>query len=227
MYIPRKIIACVMIVLLLAAGFLPAATATAASASLTTIFSQDNGFYGNMFDVEVLSSSDVSITAFDVNIQTGITTVYVYYREGSYVGYETNSSAWTLAGSAAVSGMGENNPTHFTIDDIRLTAGNTYGFYITANPATGIEIKYTDGTGSYADANLKITCGAGLGYLFAGSTIHQDRIWNGTIYYTFSPVTIPQTGDPAGHALWQYLAVAAIAGSLVLLCLKRRARHAG
>jgi len=158
------------------------------SNSLTTLFATDNSFAGNMFDVEVVGSSPISINAFDINISTynaSTCTIRVYYKEGTYVGNESTSSGWTLASEiSGVVPQGANLPTHISTDDILLEAGNTYGFYITITDFPSAEMLYTNGSNVYNNDDIKITTGIGKGNPdFTGSTF-EPRTWNGTIYYS-------------------------------------------
>ncbi len=214
----------VLLALLLAAVFLPAATGMAASQSITTMFASNLAYVGNMFNVTVLASADIQINSFDINLdETGKTgTISVYYRRGGYEGYESDASAWAFAGSAEVISQGTDNPTHLPVGGFTLTAGETYGFYITVTSFTftGTYIRYTTISSTYADSNLQITCGIGKGNPdFTGDT-YLDRTWNGTIYYSLVPF-IPQTGDAAGRLLWLYVPLGLLSlGGLALL--KRR-----
>src|SRR5690606_20418282 len=99
-------------------------------------------FHGNMFNVTVINP--LRITSFDMNLGWGNTTVTVYYRNGSYVGSETNPAAWTVMGSASVSGNGPNNRTSVPVSSPLLQPG-TYGFYVTVTPTLNI----TDSTDMY------------------------------------------------------------------------------
>ncbi len=213
-----------LLALLLAAVFLPAATGMAAAQSITTLFAANGGYAGNMFNITVLASADIQIDSFDINLNDpGKTcTVSVYYREGGYEGYESDAGAWTLAGSAEVISQGTDNPVHLPVGGITLTAGETYGLYISISSFayTDPRLMYTTGNNTYADSNLQITCGAGKGYPdFTGST-YSMRTWNGTIYYALVP-DIPRTGDPAGRLLWLYVPLSLMCPSGLVL-LKRR-----
>ncbi len=165
------------------------------SIAITTLFASNNSFNGNMFDIEVIGSEDIIIQSFDVNL-SGTTDMFVFYKEGTYVGSETTAGAWTLAGTQFnVIGQGQDNPTPLSIGGINLEAGKVYGFYVTT-AATGynhptISLHYTDGANTYFDANLKIIAGVALG----GDALFQDvfspRTWNGTIYYDFLAPAVP------------------------------------
>ena len=223
----------VLLALLLAACLLPAAGGAASAGSITTLFNYNNWASGNMFDVEVLWPKDVEILSFDLNLGPGNPPVSVYYREGGYTGYESDASAWTLAGSTLVTSQGYNNPTHIPIGGIRLTAGKTYGFYlaVTSHDITSADMLYTNNYHPqvYEDSYLKFTSGVGKTFpSFTGTTI-PNRTWNGTIYYREyvppDPVP-PQTGDAAGRGLWLYVPLGVLSCCGFLLLGKRFVRRA-
>ena len=148
-----------MLILFIALSF-PAA-GYAASHSLTTLYNNFYGDIGFMFDVTVLSSGSVEIDSFDASMTGYTTDASVYYREGGREGYENDSTAWTLAGSATVTPQGINQPTHLAVGGITMDAGKTYGIYITFNDAYSISYNlwYGPGSTAYQDANLKISAG--------------------------------------------------------------------
>jgi predicted small integral membrane protein len=149
--------------------------------SLTTTFADDNGCMGNMFDVTPVSS--IRIDSMDLNI--GVTTaeqVYIYYRVGSYVGFETTPGAWIPFDTISVPTPGGTAaPTRITLPTpLNLPAGATYGMYVHLN---GNNIDYTNGTGTYSNADLSIVTGTGVCTTPFAAPI-AGRIWNGTLHYT-------------------------------------------
>jgi len=209
------------VVLLISMCLLPL-TAGSAASSITTLYDGGNGYHGNMFDITVLSGGNVEITSFDVNLETFEIPlkVSVYYREGSYVGYEADSSAWTLAGSDTVTAQGEGNPTPVSVGSIWLTSGKTYGFYITLDSTDRSgHMFYTENSTTYENADLKLTLGAGLGHPIF-THINGARVWNGTIYYNLHDV--PQTGDASTPFLWLALALTALTGGTAAALWRRR-----
>lgn len=163
--------------------------------SLTTTFA--GGLYGangNMFDVQALSG-DVTINRFDLSLYITAGTVVpvsVYYKTGSYVGYEATASAWTLLGTYSVTSAGPGSPSSMPVGNLLLTSGQTYGIYLTATDGT--PFLYTNSANTYSNANLQVTLGAGVYYPFG--TVYSPRTWNGTIYYTAGGTSATVPGAP-------------------------------
>ena len=149
----------------------------------TTMAGGVSTFNGNMFDLEVYE--DITISAFDVNVGTAagvVTGIDIWYRNGSYVGSENNPDGWIFAGTdtKAVS-AGPGAYTTVAIGDIDLSAGSTYGFYVRSGG--GDNIHYTVGSAEYANSDLKIICGIGLGGVNPFGTVASGRTWNGRLRY--------------------------------------------
>ncbi|MCI4670639.1 MAG: right-handed parallel beta-helix repeat-containing protein [Bacteroidia bacterium] len=155
--------------------------------SITSLaaFSGGNGQAGNMFDLTALANSIV-IDSLDIHIGgTGTETVEVYYTDqpGGYAANAGNAAAWTLAGSATVTGAGIGQPTRVTgFTPITVPQGSTYGIYVTLTTSTNID--YTNGSvGDFNDnGTIRLDYGFGLSYPFGGT--FSVRIWNGRIYYS-------------------------------------------
>ena len=148
---------------------------------VTTTFAGGNGFLGNMFDITAITS--VTITHFDGHMTTGSADWEIWYRPGTFVGHETDSTGWTHLGTAygvVAAGFGVPTPIPLTFA-VPIPAGQTYAFYVTA---TSGQVNYTNGTAVgnvYAsDAFLQVREGKGGGYF--GVTF-SPRIFNGKVYY--------------------------------------------
>ncbi len=154
--------------------------------SLTTLFTSDNGYAGNMFDVQVNRS--LTILGFDVNLSNpgSTNTVSVYYRLGTSVGHETSSSGWTLVGTDSnVVSSGTNAPTHVNIGGLSLEPGQVYGFYVDLASYGSTSMNYTNGgPTTFSNADMSLTTNCGNGTPAFTSNIFYPRQWNGTIYYT-------------------------------------------
>lgn len=184
---------------------------TTTSMNLTTTFASDNNFDGNMFDIDV-KGFGIDIFGMDINASStiGAVDVYLYYKEGTFVGSETNASAWTLFQTFTnITASGVNLPTHLDVSELTLKAGTTYGIYVTVgeqgatvNDNSAVRINYTNGTANYENSDIKINYGVGIGGLFgslagAGSGVFPPRTWNGTVYYEYDcPDDIEVDNDP-------------------------------
>lgn len=148
-----------------------------ASNSLATTYAGGNGCQGNMFDLTALNQ--IVVDSFDCNIGvTTLQTVEVYYKVGSYAGFETNAAAWTLLGTVSVTAAGAGLPTRVPLGGLTVPAGQTYGIYINL---LAQNIDYTNGAGVYSNADMSLSMGVGLCSAFGGTNVGRE--WNGRIYY--------------------------------------------
>ncbi|MCH6259461.1 hypothetical protein MLD52_23095, partial [Puniceicoccaceae bacterium K14] len=168
------------------AGILSALASTASAGLLTTTFSSNNGYAGNMFDVTTFGN-DLNITGLGVNTDANIgsnVTFSLYTKIGSYSGSETNASDWTLIDTKTFASAGEDNESFFDVSDFVLSSNTTYGFYVdlsSYNRNTN-RLVYTNGSNTYSNADLQIDTGIGRGTGFS-SSIFSPRTWNGSIHY--------------------------------------------
>jgi hypothetical protein len=171
------------------------------SDSLTTTFVAGNNHRGNMFDIVALN--DITITGFSAHPMAN-TTIEIYYKAGTFVGFENNASAWTLAGSAAVIAQPQGTPTPVPVAvNVLIPQGQTYAFYVSSTNAA-VSLNYTDGTtvGNVfsQDGNLQFIEGYGIEYPFSGAPF-SPRIFNGNIHYaaTDSASYLWSTGDTTSY----------------------------
>jgi hypothetical protein len=161
--------------------------------AITTTFSSNNQFNGNMFDLTALT--DITITGFDMNILgTGVETALVYYKPGTYAGSETNPADWTLLGSAQVVAKDLDNPTHVDIGGLSIPAGQTYGLYLALQDPAGM-VRYSNGNSTYTNGDLELDLGIGLSPNFGATGTFSPRTWNGRIYYDKGPLPSLITND--------------------------------
>lgn len=173
------------------------------TSSIATTYSAGNGSNGNMFDVTALNP--ITINSVDVVISSvAVSTVEVWYRFGSFVGFESSNTGWTSAGTGTVMGAGNGNPVPLNVNlGINIPGGQTYGIYVTSNG--GATFGYSNGTavGNLFSQNSDLSVFEGKGGSYFGVTI-STRIWNGNIHYTkqgcsspIIPVTLTVTPSPA------------------------------
>jgi hypothetical protein len=172
-----RLLLAAMLVCVLSLGWTPVAQAY--TGSITTTFAGGNGQHGNMFDVTA-NSANITITSFDIHVpDTNAADIEVYYKSGTYSGFENNAGAWTLLGSATVTGAGVGNPTAVNIGGLTILVKDTYGIYVTRTDGGSLE--YTNGANTYSNNDITIETGVGNEYPFG--IVYTPRTWNGTIYY--------------------------------------------
>ncbi|MHB1278104.1 MAG: PKD domain-containing protein [Bacteroidia bacterium] len=153
--------------------------------SLSTTFAAGNGQSGVMFDVT--PSRSIIIDSFEVSMNAGSNLVEVYYKTGTYMGFETNAGAWTLLGSVTVNSGGAGPGTFVNVGTkLSLPANSNYAFYIQLPNSTNIVYTTLSSITNYTNAELKITAGAGKGQNF-GATF-SPRAFNGRIHYSYFPL---------------------------------------
>ena len=136
-----------------------------------------------MFNITA-GSNPVTIARFSANLYAGSATYEIYYRAGTYVGYESNAAAWTLIGSCSGLAGNPGQPTLIPINvNVTIPANTTYGFYVT-NTASG-GLNYTSSAVNnvtlFSNTDLSIIGGVGKAYPF--SATYSFRLFNGTAHY--------------------------------------------
>jgi hypothetical protein len=187
------------------------------TSSLTTLLTGGNSCGGGAMVNITTNTLPVTLTNIDVvSTSNGAYNVSVYYKTGTYVGFNENAAAWTLLGTFPANGPA-GTPVNVDITDLTIPAGTTYGIYV------NYAATYTTLATTYTNANMTITSGIGLCSLFGGSNI--GRTFNGTFYYTtgsagtlqwFSALTggtLLGTGSPFQTVGTTVLPNAAVAGS--------------
>ncbi len=153
-----------------------------------TNFNGGNQQAGFMLDVKALQNGSIDSIAVNVGAAAGTSAnIEVYYRDGGYSGYETNSSAWTLLGKYSIKTKGTGLPTVIPAK-ISIPTGKNYGFYLQTTNAPSFYLQYgNQAPTATADATLQITTGVGVA-LNWGSTF-TSRAGNIRFYYK-TPVCV-------------------------------------
>lgn len=148
-----------------------------------------NGQTGIMFDIKALNAISISNLDCSFEISGGGPYPYevaIYYKEGSYNGFQTQPNAWNLIGTASniiPQGPGIAVPLPIPVNLI-VNSGQTISFYIVV--IDGLDVEYSDGIQEGAifasDENITVMEGIGTGNIFGGS-FYSPRRWNGIIHY--------------------------------------------
>jgi hypothetical protein len=159
--------------------------------TLSTLLAYDDAHDGTMFDITA-GATDIKITSFDVNLRPTATPhdVEIYYRVGSYAGFDNDSSGWTKAGRADdVISAGTDVATSIPIDlGVNIPAGATYGFYVVTVGSGGVYYSAgsQEGRVYISDANISIREGIAVGYPFLGQ-LGTVYVFNGNVHYQTCP----------------------------------------
>jgi hypothetical protein len=157
------------------------------NADLATAFTTGLGTAGIMFDL--VATTAVKIVSFEVNLAPGTYDIAIYFRDGGYMGFDADASAWTQVGTATgVVSTAGGAPTAILLPiDVVMPASAKYGWYITSTLAAGgtDQVLYGSGTAEGAvqlrDAHLQLLEGRAKEYPFAMP--YFPRQWNGIVHY--------------------------------------------
>ncbi|MGB0916018.1 MAG: T9SS type A sorting domain-containing protein [Flavobacteriales bacterium] len=169
------------------AGETITATVTGAETSLASSAADNNANNGVMFDL--VGEAGAIIKGFTVNTET-TASMEIYYRTGSYAGFEDSNVGWTLLGSSTGVALGTGVNTGVELD-LEILPGQTLGFYITCTSGSEF-IQYADGTSVGtelgSDDYISILSGVGKSYPFAATNTPRDFI--GSVIYEPVPTFV-------------------------------------
>jgi hypothetical protein len=178
----------------LAAALILAASA-AAQSPLTTLFNYTTtggAGWTMYFDLQV----NIAVTISRLDVNTGVPipgSIDVYYKTGTYVGFDTTAAAWTLGSNGPCTGAVVNTPTACALTTPFTLAPGSYGIAVVHN---AIAPYYTNGNGTstpgsgtnqtYGNAELILRAGASAGGGLGTAICCTPRVFNGSIYYSVS-----------------------------------------
>lgn len=157
-----------------------AGSSAAGGDSLTFTFAAGNGSNGNMFNINALNP--LSIVGFTVSPQgSGPTTIEIYHKTGSYVGFENAATGWTLIQTSTITAAAQPIRVNFT-NPLAINAGQ-HAFYVTTT-TTGT-LNYTNGTtvGALLNSNADLQLFEGVGKSYPFGATFTPRVFNGRIIY--------------------------------------------
>ena len=160
--------------------------AEAISTTVDSLFTTLNAGYivnGSMFDITALNA--ITIDGLSMHFSSpGSTTVEVWYRSGTFVGFESSTTGWTQAFSSTVSSLGAGILTPITgTFAINVSAGQTYGLYVTCTTGQQ-QVNCSGGTGLgnlyTSNADLQLFEGKSGAYF---NVLNAPRVFNGLLQY--------------------------------------------
>jgi PKD repeat protein len=138
-------------------------------------------YTGSFFDVSTLN--EVLIDSFWQHFAyTGNYEVSIYYKSGTYSGFETNSTAWTLHEKVSVTSSGYGHMVNVKLTKaLNIPAGKIYGFYLLADGlATNKSVTFKSGATANANADLSIASAVVSNSQFAAVSGYS---WDGRLFY--------------------------------------------
>jgi hypothetical protein len=173
------------------------AAGQAQECTVTSTYAGCDFQHGSMFVLK--AGAALTIDTFDVHFEDlynpapcgsscSVTQVEVYYKAGTYKGYENDPSAWTLHGAIAhtvTTGLGVPQPFGLPLS-LPMDPGGVakLSFYVTNTGHWGTNecVRTTYGKNEYTAPGLTLKSGSGNIYPFG--QIFDTRTWNGSVHYT-------------------------------------------
>ena len=169
-------------------GVLLLACSVHAQLSVSTGLVSDTGQDGNMFDIRAIER--LQIVGFDLNLDAGAWDIEVYTTTsgGSFLGFETDPTGWTMIESVNVMSAGANTASPLPLDlDVEIAAGGQRGFYVTVVNGPAMNYRNGDGIGSIEGGNayIEVLEGVGKSHPFASTfgNAAGGREWSGNVHY--------------------------------------------
>jgi PKD repeat protein len=136
---------------------------------------------GSYFDIN--ASNELLIDSFWQHFAySGNYDIYVYYKSGTYSGYENTSTAWTLHQKVSATSNGFGHMVGVKLSKaLNIPAGNLFGFYILVDGLTTNKcVTFKAGSSTFSNADLTITSGVVSNNQFTGVSGYS---WDGKIFY--------------------------------------------
>lgn len=154
--------------------------------SLITSKKYSSGFseMGYMFNVQAINT-DIVIDSFSVQsaMVNGIAMpIAVFYRKGGYIGFESDSLAWTFLGADTVISTGISKFVNVAIGGLKIKVGDTIGFYVSSTDIN-VFLTYSDISKTISDNYLTVSCGTKAFYPF-DSYFESGKTWNGKLFFS-------------------------------------------
>jgi len=165
----------------------------------------NNGFNGVTFDVQCVGTNPVLITGFKAPVPAGVHQVVVYYTTSAStaVGNQANPAAWTLLGTANVTGNGAYPNfaplASVNIGGLQLNPGQRKGFYISVTD--GSTFGYANNNLTTTDANISIISNGHSAGQYPFVNANTPRAFIGDVIYQTTqagPNTAILAGLPSG-----------------------------
>ncbi len=175
-------------------------------------------FNGNMFNL--LPSIDIRLKSIEIRSNsTGFIPITIYYKQGSYKGFEQNSSSWTLWVQDTIFVQNSGDWVTINIQD-SLFANDTLGIYIhMTNIGNSLKYQSVGQTETHSTSELTYISGSGIAYSF-GNT-YFPRVINAKFNYDFGTNYLGNCATP------RLLATAIISKEILSIGSDKTVPHEG
>jgi|GEM_PF-1050297 len=166
--------------------YVEAVTAGAPDSLLTQKLVTFNQNMGNMFNIRALNA-DVIIDSFAIhpNAAKGARIpLALYYKSGTYQGFEKDSSKWTFGGYDTAISNGQLEFTTVSLGNIKIKKGDSISFYLSTTYDAYL-LYSSEGAKAYSNSYLRISTG-NMTYFKFDSLFQSKKSWNGIVYYSTS-----------------------------------------
>lgn len=159
-----------------------------------TQYNSDNGNFGVFFNVASKSKEIYLDNIFTDFSGSGLGSVKIYTKTGTFQGSESNAAAWTLLDSAQIVNPANNSPEAVSSGfSLTIPANSVQGFHIVSNSST-LGLNYTNGSTSgdtiRNEAFMAITGGLGADAAFTSNGL--PRKINGTVSYCVNTTSVTE-----------------------------------
>ena len=149
---------------------------------------------GVMFDL--VASQTLTIDSIDIKIATiGWQQIEIYSKTGSYIGFELDTTPWSLVDTVSAFVTSTNEFTSFVIDSFLLPAVDTVGIYIQMTTSTSrLSYQSVSSFTTRSNSEISMISGTGIGHNWASMYPHRDLNCQIYYHYGFNPLGTCSTG---------------------------------
>ncbi len=150
--------------------------------SLVASETKNINFNGNMFNL--VAHQDVVLDSIVFHsFHAGNIPVNVYLKPGSYQGFESTASAWTLFVQDTAAVLNSGDMLALAMPNLTLTSGDTMAFYIQMEQNYSLQYQSSNQPVTKSTPELSFLSGAGIAFNFG--TAYPNRTIAAKFYYSY------------------------------------------
>ena len=137
---------------------------------------------GIMFDLVASDTLHIDSIAIRPS-QMALSEVTARYRNGSYRGFESDSTAWNLWGRDSLQVLALGDLAIADFGPFTIYPGDTLGVYLSMQSGRLLKYQSLSAEAQYQEGPLSLITGTGIGYGFSGT--YYPRAWSGEVFYHY------------------------------------------